>query len=84
VVGGRCDPVRPATGCGSADPPLPRETAARVDRKDRKELVKAIGEPDLAVPTESGAEELCRSCQSHQYFFETDFKRDIKTAVQID
>jgi len=52
--------------------------------KDRKELVKAIGEPDLAVPTESRAQELCCSYQSHQYFFETDFKRDIKTAVQID
>ena len=52
--------------------------------KDRKQLVETFGEPTLAIPTESGAEELYFSYQGHKYYFETDFKRDVKTAVQLN
>ena len=52
--------------------------------KDRKELVAKMGEPTLAIPMESGAEELYFSYQGHKYYFETDFKRDVKTAVQLN
>jgi hypothetical protein len=52
--------------------------------KDRKELVAKLGEPTLAVPMESGGEELYFSHQGHKYYFQTDFKRDVKTAVQLN
>jgi hypothetical protein len=52
--------------------------------KDRKELIAKMGEPTLAIPMESGAEELYFSYQGHKYYFETDFKRDVKTAVQLN
>jgi hypothetical protein len=52
--------------------------------KDRKALASKMGEPRLAVPMESGAEELYYSFEGHQYYFETDLKGNIKTAVQID
>jgi hypothetical protein len=52
--------------------------------KDRKELVAKMGKPTLAIPMESGAEELYFSYQGHKYYFETDFKRDVKTAVQLN
>lgn len=52
--------------------------------KDRKELVAKLGEPTLAIPMESGAEELYFSYQGHKYYFETDYKRDVKTAVQLN
>lgn len=52
--------------------------------KDRKELVEKLGEPTLAVPMESGGEELYFSYQGHKYYFQTDFKRDVKTAVQLN
>ena len=52
--------------------------------KDRKELVEKMGEPTLAIPMESGAEELYFSYQGHKYYFETDFKRNVKTAVQLN
>jgi hypothetical protein len=52
--------------------------------KDRKELVAKMGEPTLAVPMESGGEELYFSYQGHNYYFQTDFKRDVKTAVQLN
>jgi hypothetical protein len=52
--------------------------------KDRTELVAKMGEPSLAIPTGSGGEELYFSHQGHKYYFETDPKRDIKTAVQLN
>jgi hypothetical protein len=52
--------------------------------KDRKELVEKMGEPALAIPMESGAEELYFSYQGHKYYFETDYKRNVKTAVQLE
>jgi hypothetical protein len=52
--------------------------------KDHKELVEKLGEPTLAVPMESGGEELYFSYQGHKYYFQTDFKRDVKTAVQLN
>ena len=52
--------------------------------KDRTELVEKLGEPTLAIPMESGAEELYFSHDGHKYYFETDFKRDVKTAVQLN
>ena len=52
--------------------------------KDRKELVAKLGELTLAVPMESGGEELYFSYQGHKYYFQTDFKRDVKTAVQLN
>ncbi|HTR61826.1 MAG TPA: hypothetical protein VMH37_08995 [Candidatus Binataceae bacterium] len=52
--------------------------------KDRKALATKMGEPKLAVPMESGAEELYYSFEGHQYYFETDLKGNIQTAVQID
>jgi hypothetical protein len=86
-----------ASGCvtrlpeGAPPPGLPELTRPSQEKslpewigKDRKELVKQMGEPNLAVPMESGAEELYFSYQGHKYYFETDFKRDIKTAVQLD
>ena len=52
--------------------------------KDRRELVEKLGEPTLAIPMESGGEELYFSSQGHKYYFQTDFKRDVKTAVQLN
>jgi len=52
--------------------------------KDRRDLVDKMGEPRMAVPMESGAEELYYSYQGHKYYFETDLKGRIKTAVQTD
>jgi hypothetical protein len=52
--------------------------------KDRRELVKQMGEPAFAIPMESGGEELYFSYQGHKYYFETDDKRDIRTAVQLN
>ena len=53
--------------------------------KDRKELVEQMGEPTLAIPMQSGGgEELYFSYQGHKYYFETDYKRDVKTAVQLN
>ena len=52
--------------------------------KDRKALATAMGQPRLAVPMESGAEELYYSFEGHQYYFETDLRGNIQTAVQID
>ena len=52
--------------------------------KDRKELVAKMGEPTLAIPMESGGEELYFSHQGHKYYFQTDYKRDVRTAVQLN
>jgi hypothetical protein len=53
--------------------------------KDRKELVEKMGEPSLAIPMQAGGgEELYFSYQGHKYYFETDYKRDVKTAVQLN
>ena len=52
--------------------------------KDRKELREKMGEPRNQVTEDSGAYELYYSFEGHQYFFETDIKGKIKTAVQID
>jgi len=52
--------------------------------KDRRALASKMGQPRLAVPMESGAEELYYSFEGHQYYFETDLKGNIQTAVQID
>lgn len=63
----------------SEEKPLPEWVG-----KDRKALATAMGQPRLAVPMESGAEELYYSFEGHQYYFETDLKGNIQTAVQID
>jgi len=87
-----------AAGCGTYSseerqfPGLPEVTRPSQEKrlpewigKDRKEVVKKLGEPTLAVPMESnGGEELYFSYQGHKYYFETDLKRDIKTAVQLN
>jgi hypothetical protein len=52
--------------------------------KNRKELLEKMGEPRMQVPEDSGAYELFYSYEGHQYYFETDVKGIIKTAVQID
>ena len=86
-----------AAGCGTYSseerqfPGLPEVTRPSQEKrlpewigKDRKEVVEEMGEPTLAVPMESGGEELYFSHQGHKYYFETDDKRDVKTAVQLN
>ncbi len=52
--------------------------------KKPSDLVEKMGEPKMAVPMESGAEELYYSYDGHRYYFETDLKGRIQTAVRID
>ena len=52
--------------------------------KNRTELKEKMGEPRMQVPEDSGAYELYYAFEGHQYFFETDMKGKIKTAVQIN
>jgi len=87
-----------AAGCGTYSseerqfPGLPEVTRPSQEKrlpewigKDRKEVVKKLGEPTLAVPMESnGGEELYFSHEGHKYYFETNDKRDVKTAVQLN
>jgi hypothetical protein len=87
-----------AAGCGTYSseerqfPGLPEITRPSQEKrlpewigKDRKEVVKKLGEPTLAVPMESGGgEELYFSHEGHKYYFETNDKRDVKTAVQLN
>jgi len=75
---------QPPPGLPELTRPSQEKTLPQWIGKDRKELVKEMGEPSLAIPMESGAEELYFSYQGHKYYFETDFKRDVKTAVQLD
>jgi hypothetical protein len=86
-----------AAGCGTyfseerQFPGLPEVTRPSQEKrlpewigKDRRELVAKMGEPAFAVPMESGGEELYFSYQGHKYYFETDDKRQVKTAVQLN
>ena len=87
-----------AAGCGTYSseegqfPGLPEITRPSQEKrlpewigKDRKELVEKMGEPTLAIPMQSGGgEELYFSYDGHKYYFETDYKRDVRTAVQLN
>jgi hypothetical protein len=62
-----------------------RRAAAEWLGKDRVQLAQTMGQPKQAVPmTDTGGEELFYSYQGHHYYFQTDARGLIETAVRTD
>lgn len=77
-------PAAPPPGALALTKPSEEKNLPEWIGKSPRDLVEKMGQPKMMVPMESGAKELYYSYEGHKYYFETDLKGSIRTAVQID